>query len=164
MKKFVICCCVMCLSFPVFAIQGNGVLCTKDNPESNAPEISKYSAFWFVSDNTFQWFKPDPLDVNSNGDKFEFVEVMPSKHSHFSAGEDKINLRMRSIADLSIIPGVVLSLNRYNLELEHWVDAEVVATYKCTLQRDRDQLLQQLKNISDDFRAKHETKLQRSKI
>ena len=164
MKKFVICCCVMCLSFSVFAIQGNGVLCTKNNPESNAPEISKYSAFWFVSDNTFQWFRPDPLDLNSNGDKFEFVEVMPSKHSHFSAGEDKINLRMRSIADLSIIPGVVLSLNRYNLELEHWVDAEVVATYKCTLQRDRDQLLQQLKDISDDFRAKHETKLKRRKI
>ena len=154
----------MCLSFPVFAIQGNGVLCTKDDPQSNAPEISKYSAFWFVSDDTFQWFRPDPLDVNGNGDKFDFVAVMPSEQSHYSVGEDKINLRLRSIADLSILPGVVLSLDRYTLGLKHWVDAEVVATYRCELQRERNQLLQQLKDLSDDARAAHKSKLKTRKL
>ena len=104
------------------------------------------------------------MDVDNDGDKFEFYKVVEAKFTHYHMTEDDLFLRIRSIADRSILYSTTLVISRYDLKLKLYSENEVVAVSMCKIFNNKNTFLKRLDEIADHFSKKNEKKLKKRKF
>ena len=139
-----------------------GFVCENTSKKKKTPFT--YKGYWFVSNSSYEWWGYDVMDVDNDGDKFEFYKVFDSKSTHYHMTEDDLFLRVRSIGDRSILDNPTLVISRYNLKLKHYSENKIVAVSICKIFNNKNNFLQRLEEIADYFRIKNEKKLKKRKF
>lgn len=129
-------------------IMNKGLICVEDTDKNL--NIGMYKGFWFVSNNTFEWWSYDQLDLNKNGDVYEFIIVFDETQTKVSKTKNYYFLRKTNLNG-EIDADIFLRLDRYDLTLDHIVNNELVRNYYCEIYKKRSDFENDLQSILSSF-------------
>ena len=71
-----------------------GLICVSDSFYEKLP-ITKYTGFWFTTDKTYEWWRPDIADYNKNGDSAEFTILFGEANTIYKIKQDYLYLYLK---------------------------------------------------------------------
>ena len=151
-------------SYPTLGngIIGKGFVCKEISKDKLT--ASSYRGFWVVNKKGYEWWAVDTLDVDDDGEKFEFYIIFDSHHTHYFLSEDDLILRIRSTYDKSINTDIAIMISRHNLISKHFSYKDMVGKHQCKLYDNKNNFLKRLDDIAKYYKNENQKKLQKRKF